>query len=105
MREHAREGESMVPCEVAVAQSIVFHALEFAYKLGFEPHRDFQPSMFAPRPAELLETAGCRPERPDYRPRQGDEIAPVVLPADQRELLLDALAIRAPELVVEIRRS
>lgn len=62
------EGAPMVPCDVLVAQSILFHGLDFAASLGFEPHRDFHRSMFEPRPSELIETAGARPARPSYFP-------------------------------------
>ena len=59
----AHEG-GMVPCELLVAQSIVFHALDYAASLGFEPHPDFPEPLFGPRPAELLETPLAHPARP-----------------------------------------
>ncbi len=36
----------MVPCELAVAQSIVYNALDYAASLGFEPHPDFPEPLF-----------------------------------------------------------
>ncbi len=83
MLQLAQDGETMVLCEVPVAQSIVFHALHFAEGLEFEPHRDFHPSMFEPWPAKPLETAGARPERPRYTPEPDDEIGRVLLHLDR----------------------
>jgi hypothetical protein len=56
----------MLPCEPLVAQSIVFHAIDYARALGFEPHPDFPATLFGPRPAELLNTPWHAPERPIY---------------------------------------
>jgi hypothetical protein len=56
----------MMECEPAIAQSIVFHALDYARKLGFEPHADFPAEVFEPRPNELRDTPWCAPERPRY---------------------------------------
>ncbi len=62
----ATGGISMVRCEPAFAQSIVFHAIEYARSLGFEPHRDFEPALFEPRPVPLVETPLSRSARPVY---------------------------------------
>jgi hypothetical protein len=64
----------MLSCEPLVAQSIVFHAIDYARSLGFEPHRDFQAALFGPRPAELLNTPWCVPERPIYVPGPHDNV-------------------------------
>lgn len=40
----------MVACEPLIAQSIVFHAIDYAHSLGFEPHRDFQAVFFGRAP-------------------------------------------------------
>jgi hypothetical protein len=56
----------MVECEPLVAQSIVFHALDYARKLGFAPHADFPAELFEPRPSQLRDTPWCAPERPLY---------------------------------------
>ena len=58
--------DGMVSCELLVLQSIVFHAIDYARSLGFEPHRDFLAEFFGPRPAELLSTPWYAPERPIY---------------------------------------
>jgi hypothetical protein len=59
----AHEG-GLVECELPVAQSVVFHALDYAASLGFEPHPDFHEVLFGPRPSLLLDTPLARPPRP-----------------------------------------
>ncbi len=56
----------MFRCDLLVAQSIVFHGIDYARSLGFEPHRDFPAALFGPRPAELLPTPWHASERPIY---------------------------------------
>lgn len=56
----------MLPCSPLTAQSIVYHALDYARSLGFKPHRDFPEGLFGPRPDELLATPWHAPERPFY---------------------------------------
>lgn len=52
----------MVECSPLVVQSIVFHAIDYARSLGFEPHRDFPAALFGPRPVELMPTPWHAPE-------------------------------------------
>jgi hypothetical protein len=59
-------GDTLERCDPLVAQSVVFHAVDFARALGFEPHRDFEEALFGPRPSELVDTPLARPERPCY---------------------------------------
>lgn len=59
-------GDPLRPCEVLLAQSVVFHALDYAHSLGFAPHRDAPMVMFGPRPEVLLDTPHARPARPFY---------------------------------------
>src|SRR5262245_715480 len=42
-------------CETSLAQSILFHAIDYARSLGFElhPDLDFAEPLFGPRPEEL----------------------------------------------------
>lgn len=49
-----------------VAQSAVYHAIDYARALGFAPHRDFPEAIFGPRPAVLVDTPLCRREKPYY---------------------------------------
>ena len=56
----------MLPCEPIVAQSVVFHARDYAQSLGFEPHRDFPAALFGPRPEVLVDTPWHAPEKPIY---------------------------------------
>lgn len=59
------------------AQSVVFHALDYARSLGFAPHEDFPEFLFGPRPAELLATPLARPAAPIYNPGPNDDAARV----------------------------
>lgn len=67
----------MERCEALVAQSLVFHALDYARSLGFEPHRDFPAPLFGPRPDELLETPWCAPKRPCYISGPRDDVSAI----------------------------
>lgn len=73
----ARIGESqggMEACELLVAQSVVYHALDYARSLGFQPNRDFAEPLFGPRPDALLMTPHARPERPIYVSGPDDDV-------------------------------
>lgn len=61
----AHEG-GVVPCELAIAQSIVWNAVDYAASLGADPHPDFPELLFGPRPSPLLDTPLARPARPFY---------------------------------------
>jgi hypothetical protein len=67
----------MRPCELLVAQSIVFHAIDYARSLGFEPHRDFPAALFSPRPAELLNTPWHAPRHPIYVSGPRDNVSAI----------------------------
>jgi hypothetical protein len=56
----------MSPCDLLVAQSVVYHAIDYARSLGFEPHRDFHPALIGKRPERLLDTPLAKPERPCF---------------------------------------
>lgn len=71
----------MEPCELLVAQSVVFHALDYARSLGFAPHPDFPAALFGARPEKLLDTPLAHPSRPSY----------VSGPDDNVELILEQL--------------
>jgi hypothetical protein len=77
----ARIGEeigSLRRVEPLVAQSVVYHAIEYARSLGFAPHPDFPEALFGPRPSELLDTPRARPEQPFYVPGPEDDVAEVI---------------------------
>jgi hypothetical protein len=73
--ERVGAASTMLSCEPLVAQSIVYHALDYARSLGFEPHRDFREPLFGPRPAVLLDTPWSTSERPIYVPGPSDNEA------------------------------
>jgi hypothetical protein len=64
----------MEACELLVAQSVVFHALDYARSLGFQPNPDFSEPFFGPRPDALLATPYCRPEKPIYVSGPDDDV-------------------------------
>lgn len=68
----------MEVCEPLLAQSLAFHALEDAAKLGFAPNPDFHEALLGPRPAELMATPWASLERPIYVPGPDDNVASIV---------------------------
>jgi hypothetical protein len=73
-----RNNGGMVPCEPLVVQSVVFHAIDYASKLGFKPHRDFPAALFGPRPETLSATAFHAPEKPLFIAGPDDDGAAIV---------------------------
>lgn len=69
----------MEDCDTLFAQSMTFHAVEYAAKLGFAPNADFHEVLVGPRPAELLTTPWASLERPLYVPGPDDDLALVLL--------------------------
>ena len=65
-------------CEPLEAQSVVFHALDYARSLGFFAHEDFEVALFEPRPASLSETPLAKPARPIYISGPDDDV-PMIL--------------------------
>src|SRR5688572_220270 len=73
---------AMEECDLLLAQSIVFHGLDYARQLGFPPHRDFDERLFAPRPPELMETAWRNEKRPLYVLGPHDDIEGIIARLD-----------------------
>lgn len=71
--------DGMEDCDALFAQSMAFHAVEYAAKLGFAPNSDFHEALLGPRPAELLATPWASLDRPLYVPGPDDNMAHVVL--------------------------
>jgi hypothetical protein len=78
----AHEG-GMAPCELLVAQSIVFHALDYAASLGFEAHPDFPEPLFGPRPEALMETPLAHPGRPFWVRGPDDDVEEILATLDE----------------------
>lgn len=78
----AHEG-GMVPCELAVAQSIVWNAVDYAASLGFEPHPDFPEALFGPRPSPLVETPLAKPARPFWVRGPDDDVQEILATLDE----------------------
>jgi len=70
------------PCELLVGQSVIYHAIDYARSLGFEPHRDFPEPIVGPRPLELLDTPYAHPSRPYYISGPSDDVAAIVAQLD-----------------------
>jgi hypothetical protein len=68
----------MHPCEPLVAQSIVFHAIDYAAKLGFELTADFPAALFGSRPDQLLDTPWHAPAKPQYIAGPHDDVSDVL---------------------------
>jgi hypothetical protein len=81
--EIAEAHGDMEECEVLVAQSVLYHAIDFARSLGFAPQRDFPEPLFGPRPAALLDTPLSRPSRPIYVPGPHDDVARIIRQLDR----------------------
>jgi hypothetical protein len=73
-----------VPCDLLVAQSVVFNAIDYARSLGFAPHRDFPEALVGPRPVALLDTPLSRPERPFYMSGPRDPVKAVLTQLEAR---------------------
>jgi hypothetical protein len=74
--------DGMEEHEPLVAQSIAYHAINYARKLGFEPHRDFPERLFGPRPAELQQTPWAAEERPLYVMGLRDDVERILATLD-----------------------
>ena len=68
----------MESCEPLIAQSVVYHALDYADRLGFAPDADFPESLFGPRPAELVETPWHAAAKPIYVRGPRDDVQAIV---------------------------
>jgi len=72
----------MEDIEVLAAQSLVYNAIDYARKLGFEPHRDFPEKIFGPRPEALQETPWANEERPFYVMGARDDVERILATLD-----------------------
>ena len=77
------EKDPLRPCEPLLAQSVVFHALDYADALGFIPHKDFDVRLFLPRPERLLDTRGANRPRPYYLAGPYDRVEAILRQLDR----------------------
>jgi hypothetical protein len=70
--------DGMEECESLLAQSLIFHALDYARSLGFAPNPDFHEALVGPRPAVLLDTPWHRPKRPIYVSGPDDDVSRII---------------------------
>ena len=71
-------------CEPLEAQSVVFHALDFARSLGFGPHEDFEIALLQPRPETLLATPLSNPPAPIYASGPDDDVEAILARLEER---------------------
>ncbi len=71
-------GTEFRSCEPLEAQSVVFHALDYARSLGFFAHEDFEIALFEPRPEPLRETPLSKPARPTYISGPDDDVRKIL---------------------------
>lgn len=64
----------MVQVDPITMQSVVFHAVDYARRFGFEPHPDFPAALFGPRPDTLQSTPWHAAERPIYMVGPNDNV-------------------------------
>jgi hypothetical protein len=60
--------------EPLVVQSVVFHAIDYAEKLGFKAHRDFPAALFGPRPETLSDTPFAKADKPLFISGPDDDV-------------------------------
>lgn len=80
MQARLREshGGAFEEVDVATALSIVHHAVDYARRLGFEPHPDFPAALFGPRPGALADTAWASSPFPIYISGPDDDVGAVL---------------------------
>lgn len=76
-------GDALRRCDPLFAQSVVFHALDYARSLGFSPDPDFEPSLIGPRPETLTDTPGAHPDKPFYISGPADNVARILLQLEE----------------------
>ena len=74
----SRSADPLRECQPLEAQSVVFHALDYARSLGFFAHEDFELALFEPRPESLLATPLAQPAQPVYVSGPNDDV-PMIL--------------------------
>jgi hypothetical protein len=90
----------MEECDALLAQSLTFHALDYAAKLGFAPNQDFHEALLGPRPAVLTETPWASAERPLYVPGPDDDMLRIL--AQLQLSVGEAYEVAGPEGLYEL---
>lgn len=69
---------ALVKCDLLDAQSVVYHAIDYAKSLGFEPTAELDLKLLGERPSELRETRFCESLRPYYVSGSRDDVPRVL---------------------------
>jgi hypothetical protein len=64
--------------ELATLQSVVYHAVDYARALGFEPHKDIPLEFIGPRPEPLQDTPLAKRDQPYFVSGPDDNVAAIV---------------------------
>lgn len=80
--------EGFDPVDPLIGKSIVFHALDYAKSLGFEPHEDFEQILVGARPEVLADTPYARPARPIYVRGPDDDAAAILKKLEGKDPLV-----------------
>jgi hypothetical protein len=70
--------EGVTSVDLLTLQSIVFHGVDYAQRLGFAPDRDFPMEFMGPRPEALLDTPYANVPKPRYLAGPRDDQAGIV---------------------------
>jgi hypothetical protein len=81
--EHFSSVHLMVEVEPLEVLSVVHHAIEYAEKLGFQPHQDYPSEIFGERPETLLDTLHASDPKPFYVSGLDDDVEEVLRKLDE----------------------
>lgn len=82
--ERISSANRMKQAEPLEALSVIHHAIEYAGKLGFEPHRDYPSEIFGSRPETLLDTPHAADPKPLYVSGPDDNADKILRSLDQK---------------------
>jgi hypothetical protein len=74
----AHYGGALEEVDATTALSLVYHAIDYARRIGFEPHPDFPAAVFGPRPEALADTAWANSPFPIYISGPRDDVGAVL---------------------------
>jgi hypothetical protein len=81
--DHFSSVHPMEEVEPLEARSVVHHAIEYAAKLGFQPHPDYPSEIFGERPETLLDTLHASDPKPFYLSGLDDDVEEILRKLDE----------------------
>ncbi|MCU0662668.1 MAG: hypothetical protein MUC50_10125 [Myxococcota bacterium] len=70
--------QKIIEADLLTVQSVVYHAIDYAARLGFRPHPDFHEELFGPRPNNLIETPLWNETKPMYISGPNDDSQKII---------------------------